>query len=170
VREQERRALLLLKRMTDYAYTKKCRRAYILRYFGETLEGECAGCDVCSGPRLEPLPERRPALAAPATHVAPGSHSELALSELKAWRRELARDLAIPPYIIFNDATLLALATALPIDREEFLRVKGTGESRWEKFGAKIREICLVARAAGHAPSPAPLRTVSVRRRRDGGR
>ncbi len=35
---QERQALLLLKRMTDYAYSKRCRRAFILRYFGE----ECA--------------------------------------------------------------------------------------------------------------------------------
>ncbi|MGA9524447.1 MAG: ATP-dependent DNA helicase RecQ [Myxococcaceae bacterium] len=167
VREQERRALLLLKRMTDYAYTKGCRRAYILRYFGDTLEGECAGCDVCSGHRVEFRPEARTDPAPSASHVAPGSHSELALSELKTWRRELSRDLGVPPYIIFNDATLLAIATALPIDREEFLRVKGTGESRWERFGAKVREICLVARAAGHAPAPTPMK---IRRRRDGGR
>ncbi len=166
VREQERRALLMLKRMTDYAYTKGCRRAYILRYFGETLEAECAGCDVCSGHRVEVRPESRPAASA-ASHVAPGSHSELALSELKTWRRELSRDLGVPPYIIFNDATLLAIATALPINQEEFLRVKGTGESRWERFGAKIREICLVARAAGDAPAPAPMK---LRRRRDAGR
>jgi ATP-dependent DNA helicase RecQ len=100
------------------------------------------------------------------SHVAPGSHSELALSELKSWRRELARSLEIPPYIIFNDATLLAIATALPITQEEFLRVKGTGESRWEKFGTKVREICLVARAAGHSPAPAPMK---IRRRRAAG-
>jgi ATP-dependent DNA helicase RecQ len=168
VREQERRSLLLLKRMTEYAYTKRCRRAYILQYFGETLEEACSGCDVCSGHRVEAKTASRPTAAAEArvSHVAPGSHSELALSELKAWRRELSRSLEVPPYIVFNDATLLAIATALPITREEFLRVKGTGESRWEKFGVKVREICLVARAAGHAPAPAPLK---VRRRRAAG-
>jgi ATP-dependent DNA helicase RecQ len=30
--------------------------------------------------------------------------------------------------------------------------VKGTGESRWERFGPKVVEICLMARAAGHEP------------------
>src|SRR5262249_9079384 len=35
VRRQERRALLLLRRMTDYAYARSCRRAFVLDYFGE---------------------------------------------------------------------------------------------------------------------------------------
>jgi ATP-dependent DNA helicase RecQ len=167
VREQERRSLLLLKRMTEYAYSKQCRRAYILRYFGEILEERCAGCDVCSGNRVKARPGARAPLPPPAGHLDVGGHSELALGELKAWRRELARDLGIPPYIIFNDATLLALATALPLDREEFLRVKGTGESRWERFGVKIREICLLARAAGHAPISPPMK---LKRRRGAAR
>jgi ATP-dependent DNA helicase RecQ len=33
--EQQRRALLLLRRMTDYAYATSCRRRFLLRYFGE---------------------------------------------------------------------------------------------------------------------------------------
>jgi ATP-dependent DNA helicase RecQ len=78
----------------------------------------------------------------------------------------LARDLAVPPYVIFNDATLIALATAVPIERAEFLRIKGTGEGHWERFGAKIREISLVARAAGHSPSAVPLKQTAQRRRR----
>jgi ATP-dependent DNA helicase RecQ len=165
VREQERRALLLLRRMTDYAYAKKCRRAFILRYFGETLEpGACSGCDVCSGHRVAPM--KTMAAASPSgSAVVAGKHSELAFTELKRWRRELARDLEIPPYVIFNDATLLALATAVPIERADFLRIKGTGESHWERFGAKIREISLVARAAGHAPSAVPLKQATRRRR-----
>ena len=35
--------------------------------------------------------------------------------------------------------------------------MKGTGESRWERFGPKVVEICLMARAAGHAPVPVPV-------------
>ncbi|HZA49115.1 MAG TPA: ATP-dependent DNA helicase RecQ [Myxococcaceae bacterium] len=165
VREQERRALLLLRRMTDYAYAKKCRRAFILRYFGETLEpGSCSGCDVCSGHRVQRRNTTSGLAAAPTPPVA-GKHSELALSELKRWRRELARDLEIPPYVIFNDATLVALATAVPTERGDFLRIKGTGEGHWERFGAKIREISLIARAAGHSPSAVPLKQTSRRRR-----
>ncbi len=39
---------------------------------------------------------------------------------------------------------------ALPTDRESFLVVKGTGESRWKRIGPKVVEICLMARVAGH--------------------
>jgi ATP-dependent DNA helicase RecQ len=81
------------------------------------------------------------------------SHNELAASELRRWRRELAKDLNVPAFIIFNDKTLLALASALPVDRNSFLSVKGTGAARWERFGPKVVEICLLARAARERPS-----------------
>jgi len=93
-------------------------------------------------------PAARPA----GSHGKPEGYSELAATELRRWRKALAKDLEIPPFIIFNDATLLGLAAALPTDRETFLAVKGTGESRWERFGPKVVEICLMARAAGHEP------------------
>ncbi|MDY7228984.1 RecQ family ATP-dependent DNA helicase [Hyalangium rubrum] len=152
VREQERRSLLLLKRMTDYAYTRRCRRAFILGYFGQAdLPPNCGNCDVCSGSRLpRPAPMTRPA-GATATGK-PEGFSELAATELRRWRKSLAKDLEVPPFIIFNDATLVGLAAALPTDRDSFLAVKGTGESRWERFGPKVVEICLMARAAGHEP------------------
>ncbi len=172
VREQERRSLLLLRRMTEYAYTKRCRRAFVLRYFGESAEWQdCGGCDVCSGARVKPsdgasrFPGGRGVgePGGPAA-IVPGSHSEMALAELKAWRKELARDLETPAYTIFPDATLLALATALPIDEEGFLRVKGTGPVKWERFGARVREICTLARAAGHAPQPVPVKRARLRK------
>jgi ATP-dependent DNA helicase RecQ len=152
VREQERRALLQLKRMTDYAYTRRCRRAFILGYFGQQdLEPNCGHCDVCAGSRMPRIaPVARPASAAASGK--PEHYSELAATELRRWRKGLAKDLEIPPFIIFNDSTLLGLAAALPTDRESFLAVKGTGESRWERFGPKVVEICLMARAAGHEP------------------
>ncbi|MFY0565220.1 RecQ family ATP-dependent DNA helicase [Archangium lansingense] len=160
VREQERRSLLHLKQMTDYAYTKRCRRAFILQYFGQQdVEATCGNCDTCAGSRLKRLEGlNRPSTAPRATPtLAPGrpdGYSELAATELRRWRKELARDLEVPPFIIFNDETLRGLAAALPIDRDSFLTVKGTGESRWERFGPKVVEICLMARAAGHEPIP----------------
>ncbi len=160
LREQERRSLLLLKRMTDYAYTKRCRRAFILQYFGQQdVDATCGNCDMCAGSRMQRLEGvSRSATASRATPtLAPGrpdGYSELAATELRRWRKDLARDLEVPPFIIFNDETLRGLAAALPIDREGFLAVKGTGESRWERFGPKVVEICLMARAAGHEPIP----------------
>jgi ATP-dependent DNA helicase RecQ len=155
LRAQERNQLMLLKRMTDYAYTKRCRRAYLLRYFGEKVPSsrDCGGCDVCSGPRLELSTPKATAPQGPTgARTLPERYSHLAAEELKRWRRELSQDLGVPPFIIFNDATLYALAAALPITREEFLRVKGTGPSRWERFGPQVTKLCLMARAAGDAP------------------
>jgi ATP-dependent DNA helicase RecQ len=155
LREQERNQLLLLKRMTDYAYAKRCRRGFLLRYFGEPVPfGQaCGACDVCTGPRLKVTVEK-----SVSKHVTSGAralperYSHLAAEELKRWRRELAQDLGVPPFIIFNDATLYALAAALPTSRAEFLRVKGTGESRWERFGPMVTKVCLMARASGDVP------------------
>src|SRR5215831_4916546 len=56
LREQEQRSLLLLRRMTDYAYARRCRRAFILRYFGESaVAARCPACDNCVGGHL-PIP------------------------------------------------------------------------------------------------------------------
>jgi ATP-dependent DNA helicase RecQ len=165
LRRQEQNQLLLLKRMTDYGYTKRCRRAFLLRYFGEEVPfaQACGTCDVCAGPRLKVRPARR--TGAPATAAAvPGQHSAQAAEALRRFRRELAQDLGMAPFIIFNDATLYGLAAALPVNREEFLRVKGTGESRWERFGAAVVKLCQAARAEGEAPRA--LAAVAPRKRR----
>ncbi len=149
LREQEQRSLLLLRRMTDYAYAKRCRRAFILRYFGESGgPSRCSACDNCAGQRLRASTPAKIPMA-----IDRASHNELAASELRRWRRELAKDLNVPAFIIFNDQTLLALASALPVDRNSFLSVKGTGATRWERFGPKVVEICLLARAARVRPS-----------------
>ncbi len=162
IRAQERQARLLLKRMTDYAYSKRCRRAFIHRYFGEESPRTCKACDVCVGPRLEAMKVVHEK-AAPEVQ----EYSALAAEELKRWRRELAKELTIPPYLILNDATVLALAAALPSSRTEYLAVRGTGETSWERFGPKILEICLMARAAGDVPRPAlAVRRRAARRRR----
>jgi len=148
VREQEKRSRLLLRRMTDYAYARRCRRAFLLRYFGESrVDSRCEACDICTGARLQAAPVKKRAAPPDAGDV----KSELAAAELRRWRRELARDLNVPAFIIFNDATLMGLASALPTDRQSFLRVKGTGATRWERFGPKVVEICRLARAAGAA-------------------
>ena len=161
VRRQEKRALLLLRRMTDYAYAKSFRRAFLLSYFGEDTETlACGGCDVCSGGRTTvpatPPPARRPSgdgVYKARDRVAQGPLDDHAAEALRRFRRELSRDLDIPPFILFTDRTLNALATALPLNREDFLAVKGTGPSSWERFGPQVVEICRGARARPPAES-----------------
>ncbi|HEY1417479.1 MAG TPA: HRDC domain-containing protein, partial [Myxococcaceae bacterium] len=159
VRRQERRALLLLRRMTDYAYGKSCRRAFVLDYFGEdTRHLECNGCDICSGHRtkVELPPPRTPAKSGgiykAKERVAEGPMNDQVAEALRRFRRDLSRDLDVPPFILFNDKTLQALATALPLNREDFLAVKGTGATSWERFGPKVVEICRGARETESGP------------------
>jgi ATP-dependent DNA helicase RecQ len=144
-RALERRALSLLKRMTDYAYARKCRRAFLLRYFGDKPPSDnCGKCDVCTR-GTEPLRATpKPKLLPPP----PVAHSELAEMELRRFRKSQSAELSVPAYRIFSDATLLELARALPLDRNAFLAVKGAGPLTWEKFGAKVVEISQLARSA----------------------
>jgi ATP-dependent DNA helicase RecQ len=53
-KDERERALALesLRTMQRFAETSECRRAVLLRHFGETLEpGACTGCDNCAAPR-----------------------------------------------------------------------------------------------------------------------
>lgn len=60
---------------------------------------------------------------------------------LRAHRREVAREMGVPPYIVFHDTVLTALATRRPTTEESFLEVPGIGEAKAEKFGAEFIEV-----------------------------
>lgn len=49
--EEQRIARQQLRRVLDYAESTECRRAVLLRYFGERFEGSCGACDNCCEPR-----------------------------------------------------------------------------------------------------------------------
>ena len=54
---------------------------------------------------------------------------------LRALRRELATEQEVPPYVIFHDRTLAAMAQFRPGTSEEFLQLSGVGESKLAKYG-----------------------------------
>ncbi|MCC3772672.1 DNA helicase RecQ [Streptomyces sp. UNOC14_S4] len=57
---------------------------------------------------------------------------------LRAWRAATARELGVPAYVIFHDATLREIATAAPSSLDELSTVSGVGESKLEKYGEGI--------------------------------
>lgn len=62
--------------------------------------------------------------------------SDLELFELlRAERLSIAKDLDVPPYVVFPDTTLIALAKERPRDREELLDIPGIGVSKRDRFG-----------------------------------
>ena len=58
--------------------------------------------------------------------------------ELRRLRMELAKEEAVPPYIIFNDKTLIDMCVKLPAGKSELLKVSGVGERKLEKYGDKF--------------------------------
>jgi ATP-dependent DNA helicase RecQ len=57
-------------------------------------------------------------------------------AELKKVRTEFARGENVPPYVIFSDATLVEMATFLPLDTAELQKISGVGELKLQKYGA----------------------------------
>ena len=87
---------------------------------------------------------RRPAKpsdgAAGAAPAAADVDPEL-LAKLKGWRTEEARRQGMPPYIIFPDRTLVALAAAQPRSREALLQVRGIGPAKLEAYGERLLQL-----------------------------
>jgi ATP-dependent DNA helicase RecQ len=54
---------------------------------------------------------------------------------LRAKRTAIAKELSVPPYVIFPDTTLVAFATERPATREDFLGISGVGQSKLERYG-----------------------------------
>jgi ATP-dependent DNA helicase RecQ len=62
--------------------------------------------------------------------------AETALFEaLRALRLELAREQGLPPYVIFHDATLVAMARGRPDSRDALAEIPGVGRSKLERYG-----------------------------------
>jgi ATP-dependent DNA helicase RecQ len=55
--------------------------------------------------------------------------------ELRALRTRLAKQQGVPPYVVFHDATLLAMLRALPANQDELARVSGVGEAKLKRYG-----------------------------------
>ncbi|MDF2587748.1 MAG: ATP-dependent helicase, RecQ-like [Anaerocolumna sp.] len=54
---------------------------------------------------------------------------------LKELRLTLAREQAVPPYIICSDKTLVDICCKIPRSKQEMLKINGIGEYKFEKYG-----------------------------------
>lgn len=60
---------------------------------------------------------------------------------LRSWRREQAQLTGKAPYLIFSDATLIAIAQEKPSTKEELLEISGIGQSKLQKYGDMLLEL-----------------------------
>jgi ATP-dependent DNA helicase RecQ len=54
---------------------------------------------------------------------------------LRALRTQLAKQQGVPPYVVFHDATLLAMLRALPANEDELAQISGVGEAKLQRYG-----------------------------------
>ncbi|WP_027251499.1 ATP-dependent DNA helicase RecQ [Photobacterium halotolerans] len=56
-------------------------------------------------------------------------------SKLRMVRKAIADEESLPPYVVFNDASLMEMAERLPTSEGELLAVNGVGQRKLEKYG-----------------------------------
>ncbi len=62
-------------------------------------------------------------------------------SMLKDLRKKLSKKLEVPPYVIFQDPSLEAMATIYPITLEELQNIPGVGAGKAKRYGAEFCQL-----------------------------
>jgi ATP-dependent DNA helicase RecQ len=152
--DRRRRAeLAKLDAMQRYAYTTSCRRAFVLRYFGdEGARQTCSGCDNCLGTaqRAAPASKSRGRTSRPSRTTVRGAaaprHDDTPLDadgtrlfeSLRTWRAEVARKERVPAYVVCTDRTLAEVARFRPRTLDRLGAVHGVGPTRLERYGERL--------------------------------
>lgn len=78
---------------------------------------------------------------------------------LRAWRAAQAKELGLPAYVIFHDATLREIATIRPATLGELGGISGLGEKKLATYGEGVLEVLagLDPAAPETTPAPAPV-------------
>jgi ATP-dependent DNA helicase RecQ len=104
----------------------------------KVLRGEQA---VSVGESVKPARVRK---AAKAARPAVGNADENLFEALRVLRKRLADEAGMPPYIVFNDASLREMAQRQPKSLPEFATIPGVGQAKLARYGdtfvALIRE------------------------------
>jgi superfamily II DNA helicase RecQ len=66
---------------------------------------------------------------------------EALFQALRTWRLEQARAQEVPPYVIFHDSHLRAIAAHWPVTLEALSELKGVGPRKLEKYGVAVIEL-----------------------------
>ncbi|MDU7046653.1 MAG: RecQ family ATP-dependent DNA helicase [Enterobacter roggenkampii] len=67
-----------------------------------------------------------------------GNYDRKLFAKLRKLRKAIADEENIPPYVVFNDATLIEMAEQMPLSASEMLSVNGVGTRKLERFGKEF--------------------------------
>jgi len=144
-----------LQAVQKYAYTRDCRRGFVLKYFGDpAARPRCSGCDNCLGVTAVAMAEEDGGSSARRSRrktgpgkarvdetsddLVMGAAEERLLAALKTVRTKIAREEQVPAYIVFSDRTLAELAVRRPKSLNALQNVRGVGPMKLEKYGRRF--------------------------------
>jgi DNA helicase-2/ATP-dependent DNA helicase PcrA len=90
-------------------------------------------CRTC-GCRLDTAAERKVGRCA----ACPPTYDEETLRRLRDWRSRTAAEAKVPAYVVFTDATLVAIAETLPRDTAGLATIPGVGTAKLDKYGETV--------------------------------
>jgi ATP-dependent DNA helicase RecQ len=148
--------------MQQYAYTKGCRRGFVLRYFGDAAaRTSCTGCDNCLGTRVDVEQGGAPSMRTSATRNKPRRRTssdadrvasadeaptltaadEALLARLRDLRRTISKAEQVPAYVVFPDRTLAEMAVRRPTSQNALGQIRGVGPVKLEKYGEQFLDV-----------------------------
>ncbi len=83
-------------------------------------------------------------------------------SILKDLRKKVAKKLELPPYVIFQDPSLEAMATTYPISIEELQNIPGVGQGKAKRYGEEFVKVIKLHVEENEIERPEDLRVRSV--------
>lgn len=86
--------------------------------------------------RRDPERKRRDTNRALGADEALSSEAEAVFERLRRKRREIASAQGVPPYVVFQDTTLKAMAVRRPETLEDMRALPGVGDAKLERYGA----------------------------------
>ncbi|HEX5401402.1 MAG TPA: ATP-dependent DNA helicase UvrD2 [Pseudonocardiaceae bacterium] len=90
-------------------------------------------CRLCGAPLVGTLPVKLGRCA-----DCPSDVDEELLARLKSWRADQARMLKVPSYVVFTDATLVAIAEQRPVDTAGLVSISGIGAAKLDRYGSDV--------------------------------
>ena len=83
------------------------------------------------------------------TKVAVPAEDAAAFGRLRVWRKKQAEAQGVPAYVVFSDATLVAIADRAPADESALAAVPGVGPTKLERYAGPV-----LAALSGEDPEP----------------
>ena len=94
-----------------------------------------------------------------------GAADDVLFSILKDLRRKLSKKMDVPPFVIFQDPSLEAMATSYPITMEELQNIPGVGAGKAKRYGEEFIKVIKEYVEENEIIRPEDLRVRTVAKR-----